>query len=190
MIRRPPRSTLFPYTTLFRSIKSPPVPGLSSARQSRLQALPKSGRSVSCPPAGQTALPRRQEVPAVHSANFSYAPPFLWKSTPLFPCRPRQNCLFGLRHQPPSTAHFQFCIRFAPHKIDFKAARSLSEEDHRLLGQAASHSAYCSTQYNATRVKLLLIFLEFCRNDLTKERTRRLWQRYERFLYPSVGCGN
>src|SRR5258708_31310106 len=37
MIRRPPRSTLFPYTTLFRSPSSPPcyaqdVPGLRSAR--------------------------------------------------------------------------------------------------------------------------------------------------------------
>src|SRR5256885_8148169 len=34
MIRRPPRSTLFPYTTLFRSIKNPPIAGwawLSSA---------------------------------------------------------------------------------------------------------------------------------------------------------------
>src|SRR5258708_29017329 len=29
MIRRPPRSTLFPYTTLFRSIRIPPIrPGL------------------------------------------------------------------------------------------------------------------------------------------------------------------
>src|SRR3712207_9521919 len=26
MIRRPPRSTLFPYTTLFRSLQVPPVP--------------------------------------------------------------------------------------------------------------------------------------------------------------------
>src|SRR5260221_10961730 len=28
MIRRPPRSTLFPYTTLFRSLKDGPPPGL------------------------------------------------------------------------------------------------------------------------------------------------------------------
>src|SRR2546426_6330958 len=27
MIRRPPRSTLFPYTTLFRSLRDRPVPG-------------------------------------------------------------------------------------------------------------------------------------------------------------------
>src|SRR5574344_2627466 len=29
MIRRPPRSTLFPYTTLFRSINNPKHPGVS-----------------------------------------------------------------------------------------------------------------------------------------------------------------
>src|SRR2546429_7483108 len=32
MIRRPPRSTLFPYTTLFRSIRRPIRPVLSSSR--------------------------------------------------------------------------------------------------------------------------------------------------------------
>src|SRR2546430_10814740 len=31
MIRRPPRSTLFPYTTLFRSSSAPPDPSSSSA---------------------------------------------------------------------------------------------------------------------------------------------------------------
>src|SRR5258707_7610475 len=30
MIRRPPRSTLFPYTTLFRSVLSPTLPGYVS----------------------------------------------------------------------------------------------------------------------------------------------------------------
>src|SRR5437667_7340010 len=34
MIRRPPRSTLFPYTTLFRSIESPTVPRCSSTPSS------------------------------------------------------------------------------------------------------------------------------------------------------------
>src|SRR6266511_3392485 len=32
MIRRPPRSTLFPYTTLFRSRPAPPGPGCPPAR--------------------------------------------------------------------------------------------------------------------------------------------------------------
>src|SRR5258708_20372235 len=36
MIRRPPRSTLFPYTTLFRSTKSPAEAGPSLAASSRL----------------------------------------------------------------------------------------------------------------------------------------------------------
>src|SRR5256885_7220850 len=32
MIRRPPRSTLFPYTTLFRSPPAPPPPGASTTQ--------------------------------------------------------------------------------------------------------------------------------------------------------------
>src|SRR5260221_10689495 len=48
MIRRPPRSTLFPYTTLFRSIRSasptpPPRRHADSARQNRGHA-----RTASC----------------------------------------------------------------------------------------------------------------------------------------------
>src|SRR2546422_4193092 len=39
MIRRPPRSTLFPYTTLFRSRASPPD------RPSRLEAVEHSGHA-------------------------------------------------------------------------------------------------------------------------------------------------
>src|SRR5438876_5176451 len=34
MIRRPPRSTLFPYTTLFRSLSSPRAPGENSSQDS------------------------------------------------------------------------------------------------------------------------------------------------------------
>src|SRR5438309_5286125 len=41
MIRRPPRSTLFPYTTLFRSLRDPTAalyaPRLSSAQVARLR---------------------------------------------------------------------------------------------------------------------------------------------------------
>src|SRR2546430_8082598 len=50
MIRRPPRSTLFPYTTLFRSPPSPPTlahapghPGRGSIRASRSRALTRAG---------------------------------------------------------------------------------------------------------------------------------------------------
>src|SRR5256885_10226396 len=35
MIRRPPRSTLFPYTTLFRSVMMIPVPGAGVLREVR-----------------------------------------------------------------------------------------------------------------------------------------------------------
>src|SRR2546430_11999423 len=51
MIRRPPRSTLFPYTTLFRSISSPPniAQAESSAASSRPPVRrfgPLSSRSI------------------------------------------------------------------------------------------------------------------------------------------------
>src|SRR5215471_20955558 len=42
MIRRPPRSTLFPYTTLFRSGSSTPAP--SPARPARRRPTPRPGR--------------------------------------------------------------------------------------------------------------------------------------------------
>src|SRR5256884_7129436 len=48
MIRRPPRSTLFPYTTLFRSMGSPPsvgvISGASGARAERL--LERAGQRL------------------------------------------------------------------------------------------------------------------------------------------------
>src|SRR5256885_8079248 len=45
MIRRPPRSTLFPYTTLFRSVRAAgPVARLSDVRQQRELA-----RTLDCP---------------------------------------------------------------------------------------------------------------------------------------------
>src|SRR2546426_8362895 len=51
MIRRPPRSTLFPYTTLFRSLARPfararGVPRLHQAQRQRVSAGAKPDRSV------------------------------------------------------------------------------------------------------------------------------------------------
>src|SRR2546430_12836610 len=46
MIRRPPRSTLFPYTTLFRSTAHGPVEHHTAAGSRRLAAEPRS-RSAS-----------------------------------------------------------------------------------------------------------------------------------------------
>src|SRR3712207_7819875 len=54
MIRRPPRSTLFPYTTLFRSAKLPPVLAASSPRGSH-----STGLSLCCGRLGRISLARR-----------------------------------------------------------------------------------------------------------------------------------
>src|SRR3712207_6875622 len=67
MIRRPPRSTLFPYTTLFRSISSHPR-GIG-ARRLRVVPLSKVSQpalrlsSYTAPPSG-VVLHTRQAVPA------------------------------------------------------------------------------------------------------------------------------
>src|SRR5260370_8474447 len=56
MIRRPPRSTLFPYTTLFRSAfrgRDPSGPGSSRECRARGRAAP--------PPAGRSRPSRRSE---------------------------------------------------------------------------------------------------------------------------------
>src|SRR2546430_5970522 len=45
MIRRPPRSTLFPYTTLFRSLSITPLIVLEAARGARDHGLNYWGRS-------------------------------------------------------------------------------------------------------------------------------------------------
>src|SRR3712207_7588117 len=42
MIRRPPRSTLFPYTTLFRSDERAPPRPRAPARRGRVRAPPRS----------------------------------------------------------------------------------------------------------------------------------------------------
>src|SRR2546422_7670414 len=65
MIRRPPRSTLFPYTTLFRSPRCAPVPSPSSrspVRYSRSTSLSPPSSSPSRARRGRT-LPstRRSE---------------------------------------------------------------------------------------------------------------------------------
>src|SRR3712207_9550824 len=56
MIRRPPRSTLFPYTTLFRS----PRPARAQGGGRRAQALPDLRRGPELPPRGRHGLRRRR----------------------------------------------------------------------------------------------------------------------------------
>src|SRR3712207_7020548 len=78
MIRRPPRSTLFPYTTLFRSRES------DGARQHRPEAQDLRGRQDGRPPwqqgrhqphpqAGGHALDRKSTRLNSSHANISYA---------------------------------------------------------------------------------------------------------------------
>src|SRR3712207_8711283 len=58
MIRRPPRSTLFPYTTLFRSWLGPDRPGRdSTARRVRLDRRPRDA------PGTWAQAPRRDGDP-------------------------------------------------------------------------------------------------------------------------------
>src|SRR2546422_3271459 len=63
MIRRPPRSTLFPYTTLFRSTSSTPIPASSrpptnTASPSRfISPLARTFPTCTAPP----TAPRRSE---------------------------------------------------------------------------------------------------------------------------------
>src|SRR2546422_4488166 len=53
MIRRPPRSTLFPYTTLFRSVQPPTRPWATGRRA--------SGRTPTRRPPGRADTTRRSE---------------------------------------------------------------------------------------------------------------------------------
>src|SRR2546421_2047493 len=66
MIRRPPRSTLFPYTTLFRSIKSPPKSTDDHRYNDRPVLFDDMGRSL---PAWSKSL-RRSLGECYHPAVF------------------------------------------------------------------------------------------------------------------------
>src|SRR2546426_7596275 len=100
MIRRPPRSTLFPYTTLFRS----PPPGASA----------RDGRCAADPPAGGTAAASRdRKSTRLNSSHLviSYAVFCLKKKKeePLGPPRDRrvQAELYILHRYRPNRLHAQ-----------------------------------------------------------------------------------
>src|SRR5256885_8689278 len=59
MIRRPPRSTLFPYTTLFRSVHADRGQGAGAARRDRQRDLP--GRAVDVVLGGARRAPGEDE---------------------------------------------------------------------------------------------------------------------------------
>src|SRR3712207_8952168 len=71
MIRRPPRSTLFPYTTLFRSVPS----GLRHPRADRrgVRRRGRVGRELAAVPSGEAARDRKSTRLNSSHANISYA---------------------------------------------------------------------------------------------------------------------
>src|SRR2546430_13427064 len=71
MIRRPPRSTLFPYTTLFRShTGDQPIPGVAGSRTGRHAGNGDEGpRSLGC----QRALDRKSTRLNSSHSQISYA---------------------------------------------------------------------------------------------------------------------
>src|SRR3712207_8638717 len=73
MIRRPPRSTLFPYTTLFRSHLRPPR--RHGARVARARAAARRGRVTAAPGYREPALTgpeSSRSTPATTSATPSH----------------------------------------------------------------------------------------------------------------------
>src|SRR3989442_6020731 len=73
MIRRPPRSTLFPYTTLFRSTSRSPAPSQRLPRGSGLAAVPAR-------PGGRSQIGRGTRLNSSH-VRISYAGFCLKKKT-------------------------------------------------------------------------------------------------------------
>src|SRR3989475_7817120 len=80
MIRRPPRSTLFPYTTLFRSL----VRGLASEKRERLDTVSDRPDAVLQLCALETTQGRSEEhTSELQSQSISYAVFCLKKKTDL-----------------------------------------------------------------------------------------------------------
>src|SRR2546425_9349103 len=69
MMRRPPRSTLFPYTTLFRSPRSPARPAASHG-PSPTSAWPQTARASSSSPC--TGRPDRSEEHTSELQSLAY----------------------------------------------------------------------------------------------------------------------
>src|SRR3712207_7669915 len=69
MIRRPPRSTLFPYTTLFRSVRQNVIQSFC------LAALTRDGEAQDAPPEVRRSLLADRKSTRLNSshANISYA---------------------------------------------------------------------------------------------------------------------
>src|SRR3712207_8361300 len=63
MIRRPPRSTLFPYTTLFRSGRAPPSPGGALPRLRHAGCGTRAGQRYAIRPAAARCGHLSEDLP-------------------------------------------------------------------------------------------------------------------------------
>src|SRR5205823_12410841 len=61
MLRRPPTSTLFPYTTLFRSRSSPPGPRAQASASPSRSATSRKPAAAWTSPVGSVTAPRSEE---------------------------------------------------------------------------------------------------------------------------------
>src|SRR5260370_30966457 len=95
MIRRPPRSTLFPYTTLFRS-PPPPAPAASASVEHDAPADLPCRRSEIAAASGGPAINRRISPPASDASALSR------RTTPT-PARPPTPPRTSPRPPPPPT---------------------------------------------------------------------------------------
>src|SRR2546430_12832989 len=66
MIRRPPRSTLFPYTTLFRSLPAHRTMDVRRVPQQETTAVVKPGRAPGMKAAGRVPVARLERELASH----------------------------------------------------------------------------------------------------------------------------
>src|SRR5260370_5669116 len=67
MIRRPPRSTLFPYTTLFRSARSNGAPAPASGYLRFVPASCRSATATSASPLGELCLRSEEHTSELQS---------------------------------------------------------------------------------------------------------------------------
>src|SRR3712207_8356879 len=95
MIRRPPRSTLFPYTTLFRSLRRP-RPQVAGDEDARPRGLEQAGLPVVIGPAALRAVVlvrgrSEEHTSELQYANISYA---------VFCLKKKKKTTNNNRHQP------------------------------------------------------------------------------------------
>src|SRR5689334_24620923 len=98
MIRRPPRSTLFPYTTLFRSVRGGRHPALRVRRPHRLPPAADGGRPARNRGAGARSEEHTSELQSqfhlvcrlllekkknnTRTNSHTYTSPYTWTQTP------------------------------------------------------------------------------------------------------------